>query len=148
MRSILYLPLVALAVSACESDVYVNYVPAPGFEQVMEASLALPDSGPVAVGQWVTLHATRRSGPWVLQDSTMTEDPPCEQISPVTEEFEVASKVEWRVEPPGQAAFNTPGAPDYDRQISFTEPGRYRLRAVSSGCGEPFESNVLEVVVE
>src|SRR5690606_5650974 len=128
---------------------FVQYVPGPGFEQVMEASLELPDSAaPVRAGEWITLHATRRSGPWVLRDSTMTEDPPCQQIAPVVDEDEVASKVRWRVEPEGVAAFNTPGPPDYDRQIRFDRPGRYRIRAVSEGCGAPFESNAIEVVVE
>lgn len=142
---VLFLPPLA----ACEpaDSVYVPYVPGPGFTQVMEVSLELPDSAPVAVGEWVTLHATRKSGPWVSRDSSMTGEPACEEISPVTEEFEVAGKVEWRVEPPGQVNFKVPGPPDWDRKVRFLGPGSYRVWAVSEGCGAPFRSNQVNVTV-
>lgn len=140
--------LLLLIAAACESEsAYVPYVPAPGFEEVMEASLELPDSGSVVVGEWITLHASRRSGPWMLRDSSHTEEPLCEKISPVVEEREVAEKVEWRVEPEGAASFRVTGQPDFARRISFARPGLYRVRAVSSGCGAEFESNVVEVEV-
>lgn len=126
---------------------YMTYVPAPDFTETMQVWLEVPDSAPAAVGQWITMHAARQSGPWQLRDSTITKEPACEKISPVTREFEVASKVEWRVEPAGQVAYNVPGPPDFERQIRFTRPGRFRVWAVSQGCGRSFESNRVEVVV-
>ena len=150
MRPLLAPLLLILPLAACggeSSGGYVPYVPGPGFAQRMEVTLELPDSAPVAVGAWVTMHATRESGPWVLRDSTMTEAPACEKISPVTQEYEVAGKVEWRVEPAGRVNYSVPGPPDFDRQIRFNEPGRYRVWAVSDGCGADFESNQVEVTV-
>ena len=138
--------LFALALGACESEgTYVPYVPGPGFTQLLEVSLELPDSAPVRVGQWIPMHATRESGPWVLRDSTMTGEPACEEISPIIEEFEAAGKVEWRVEPEGQVNFSAPGA---GRQIKFNQPGRYRVWAVANGCGAPFQSNQVDVTVQ
>ena len=140
-------PLLALALMGCDSGGgYIPYVPGPGFTQQLEVSLELPDSAPVKVGEWVTMHATRQSGPWVLRDSTMTEDPPCEEISPIIEEFEAAGKVEWRVEPEGLVNFSPLGARG-DRQIRFNQPGRYRVWATSEGCTEPFVSNQVDVTV-
>ncbi len=127
---------------------YVTYVPGPGFEETMQVWLETPDSGRAPVGRWVTMHAMRQSGPWRLRDSTMTEEPRCEKIRPVTREFEVASKVEWRVEPAGRASYNVPGPPNFERQIRFTQPGRYQVWAVSEGCGRRFESNRVEITVQ
>jgi hypothetical protein len=93
----------------------------------------------------VTMHANRESGPWVLRDSTMKNDPPCEEISPIIKD-EAAGKVEWRVEPEGQVNFSTPGPTD--RQIKFLQPGRYRVWAVSDGCGAEFKSNEVDVLVQ
>jgi hypothetical protein len=144
---ILAAPLLALAIAACDSGGgYIPYVPGPGFTQLLEISLELPDSAPVKVGEWVTMHATRESGPWVLQDSTMTEEPRCEEISPIIEEWEAAGKVEWRVEPEGQVNYSPLGAGG-TRQIKFNQPGRYRVWATSEGCGEPFLSNQVDVTV-
>lgn len=137
--------LCAAALAGCDSG-YIPYVPGPGFTQTIEVSAELPDSSAVAVGEWITIHASRQSGPWVLADST-TEDPPCERISPTTFEEDAASKVTWVVEPQGSVAFNTPAPPDFGRKIRFTRPGRYRLTASSSGCGAPYESNTIEIVV-
>ena len=149
MRPLLALLVCALPLAACESGGgYVPYVPGPGFTQELQVTLELPDSAPVPVGTWVTMHATRKSGPWVLRDSTMTEEPPCEQISPIIEEFEAAGKVEWRVEPEGQVNYSVPGPPNWDRQIKFNQPGRYRVWAVSDGCGAPFLSNQVDVTVQ
>jgi hypothetical protein len=140
----------ALLLAACESSGktgYVPYVPGPGFEETVEIWLETPDSGAAAVGDPITLHASRQSGPWQLKDSTVTGTPACERLSPITREFEVASKVEWRIEPEGAVTWNAPGPPDYDRQIRFTRPGRYRVVAVSRGCAGSITSKPVEVVV-
>ena len=148
MRAITLLVLCP-SLLACESSdpAYIPYVPGPGFTQILEISLELPDSAPVPVGEWVTMHATRESGPWVLQDSTMTDDPPCKEVAPVTEEYEAANKVSWTVEPSEDVEFRATNPPERLRQVRFNKPGRYRVRAESRGCGEPFQSNVVEVVV-
>jgi hypothetical protein len=147
MRSLLFVGLLALPLLGCESEAYVPYVPGPGFTQQLAVRVELPDSAPLAVGQWVTMHATRESGPWVLRDSTMKGTPKCKQISPVIKEFEAAGKVEWRVAPAGQVNYSVPGPPNWDRRIRFNQPGRYQVWAVADGCGEPFLSNRIDVVV-
>ena len=135
----------ALLLAGCESDSgYVPYVPAPGFKQNVQIWLDAPDLKQVETGRWITLHATRQAGPWMLRDSTV-ENPACEKLSPIEREFEAAGKVQWRVEPEGAAAYKW--AADFQRQISFTAPGTYQVWAVSEGCGESFESNRVEVVV-
>lgn len=146
MRAVAAIVCATLALAACDSG-YIPYVPGPGFTQTLQVSLELPDSGAVRAGEWVTMHAVRAAGPWVLADST-TEDPPCERISPIAREDEAATKVEWLVAPREGVVFNTPAAPLFERQIRFTRPGRYAISATSGGCGEPFRSNTVEVVVE
>ena len=146
MRALPAILYAALALAACEST-YIPYVPGEGFSQTIEVSLELPDSGAVRAGEWVTMHAARAAGPWVLADST-TEDPACERISPIAREDEAGHKVEWVVEPREGLAFNSPAPPLFERRIQFTRPGRYTIFATSSGCGEPIRSNTVEVVVE
>jgi hypothetical protein len=101
----------------------------------------------VAVGEWVDISASRRSGPWILEDTATTERPACRRISPAAEEYEVAEKVSWRVEPSGEASFGNARPPELTRQIRFAAPGTYQVWATSEGCGEPFVSNRVEVVV-
>lgn len=141
------LPLAALLAGCGEQKPrYIPYVPAPGFQETLRIQLALPQ-GPVRVGEWVTLYAQRESGPWEpIVVSKQKDDPPCERISPKLQEDDVASKVRWEVTPPGSVAFNTPGAPDFERRVRFTKPGRYSVRAVSEGCLGRFFSE--PVVVE
>jgi hypothetical protein len=44
--------------------------------------------------------------------------------------------------------FNMPEAPDYERRIQFSEPGEYRLWAVSDApCGGEFASDTIVVTV-
>jgi hypothetical protein len=149
MRSLLTFVAFCGVFAACEggSAGFVPYVPGPGFTQELEISLELPETGEVAAGEWVDLSASRRSGPWVLRDTLATERPLCERISPATDEFEVSEKVSWRVEPPGQVSFGNARPPRLNRQIRFNSPGRYQVWATSEGCGEPFVSNRVEVVV-
>ena len=152
MRPVLATLGIVVLFLGCESGgssgAYRTYIPDTGFKEEMQVWLEVPDSAPVTVGRWVTMHAARQSGPWRLRDSTDTGRPPCEKISPATREFEVASKVEWRVEPAGRVSYNVPGPPDFERQIRFTQPGRYQVWAVSQGCARSFESNRVEVVVQ
>ena len=151
MRTLAAGVLVAVLLAACDSKDaggYVPYVPGEGFSETMQIWLEGVDSGPIAVGEWLTAHAARQSGPWELRDSAATGEPRCQKITPVVREFEAASKVEWRVEPPGRVSYNVPGPPDFKRQLRFTQPGTYQVWAVSAGCEQPFESNRVEVVVE
>ena len=137
--------------SGCEpqnSRGYIPYVPGEGFSETMQVWIEGVDSGPVAVGEWLTAHAARQSGPWELRDSAATGVPPCQKITPVVREFEAASKVEWRADPAGSVSYNVPGPPEFKRQLRFTRPGTYRVWAVSEGCERPFESNRVEIVVE
>src|SRR5688500_11141136 len=94
---------------------YRDYVPGPGFREEMEVGIARPHPSEITAGIWVELHAERRAGPWQLADST-TEDPACRRVSPIAEEFEVASKVQWEIRPSEGVTFNVPGPPDYERE--------------------------------
>jgi hypothetical protein len=145
MRAVPAFLCATLALAACDSG-YIPYVPGEGFSQTIQVSVELPDSGAVRAGEWVTLHAVREAGPWVLADST-TEDPACERISPIAREDEAAHKVEWVVEPREGITFSTPAPPLFERQIQFSRPGRYTIAAASNGCGAPFTSNRIEVEV-
>lgn len=150
MRSVLTVALLTL-LAACEGGggggAYRTYVPGADFREEMQVWVETPDSGTAAVGEWLTLHAARQSGPWELRDTARTDDPPCEKIAPAVREFEVASKVEWQVEPEGRVSYNVPGPPEFERQIRFDQPGTYRLRAVSEGCGAQIVSNQVEVTI-
>lgn len=139
------LPILA----GCEerSPRYIPYVPAEGFRETLQIQLELAGT-PVRVGEWITLQAQRESGPWEpIVVSPQKDDPPCERISPKIQEQDVASKVQWDVTPAGSAAFNVPGPPDFVRQIRFTRPGRFRIRAASEGCLGRFYSETIEVEV-
>lgn len=138
-----------LLVAGCEQSKprYRSYVPGPSFREEMLAGVLGTPADSVAAGEWVTLHAARTAGPWVLSDSAGEANAPCRRVSPVEREFEVASKVKWRIQPSEGIAFNIPGPPDFVRQVKFTRPGRYEVWAVSEGCAGPFESNRFVVEV-
>jgi hypothetical protein len=128
------------------------YVPGPGFQRALVVRLDTPADGPARTGEWITLHANRLMGPWQrvrraeAPDSALCVLP----AAPASPEIEIASKLQWHVEPAEGIRFNRPNAPDYERQIQFTRPGTYRVWAVSDRpCREAaFASDTVVVVVE
>lgn len=141
--------LTVLLVGACEPSKprYRSYVPGPAFREEMLADVLGTPADSVAAGEWVTLHASRTAGPWVLSDSAGEANAACTRISPIEREFEVASKVRWTIQPSEGVSFNLPGPPDFLRQVKFTRPGTYEIWAVSDGCGGAFASNRFTVIV-
>lgn len=143
------LPLLAL-LGACEPSKsgYIPYIPGPGFTETVRVAVRLPDSVEVLhAGEWATLHAEREAGPWKLKaGEAANEKGACERTSPAIQETEVASRVQWHVEPREGVSYNVPGA-TFERQIRFERPGRYQVWAVSKGCKGEITSNRVEVEV-
>jgi hypothetical protein len=145
------LAVILFALGGCGGPEFV-YVPAETYQQALTVRADLPDSGHVATGAWVTLHANRLMGPWTrVRRADVPDSVKCRRnVAPRSRDLEIASKLQWQVRPEGAVVkYNMPGPPDYDRQIQFTQPGEYRLWAVSAApCGGEFASDTLRIVVQ
>ncbi len=63
-------------------------------------------------------------------------------------EKEVAGNLRWFVEPEGSARFNTDLRMDLTREVRFSKPGAYQLRAVSAAYGpKPVSSKIVTIEV-
>jgi hypothetical protein len=124
------------------------FVPGPSFSQVVRISSSQGDEPRVAVGQPLVLHAARKSGPWVPAQRKALAADACWVAQPPGEEAEVSDNLRWIAEPEGAATFNVTYRRDHTREVRFSAPGRYRLRARSSlWCSPPQESNDITVYV-
>ena len=89
------------------------YVPAEGFASIV--TLSAPGTG--RVGEWITLNATRRSGPWnpVRHEDTRPDE--IKLLEPPIFEREVAASLAWRIDPPpgDDAMFDTGEVAGADR---------------------------------
>jgi hypothetical protein len=141
-----------LALGGCDTGPEFVYIPAATYQQALTVRAEVPETGHVAPGEWITLHANRLTGPWTrVRRAEVPDSVECRRkIAPPSPDLEIASKLRWQVLPEDAAVkYNLPGPPDYDRQIQFTEPGEYRLWAVSAApCGGEFASDTLRVVVQ
>jgi hypothetical protein len=64
------------------------------------------------------------------------------------EEPEVSDNLRWIAEPDGPASFNVAYRSDHTREVQFSTPGQYRLRATSAlWCKPDTESNAITVSV-
>lgn len=107
------------------------------------------------VGEWITLHAKRWSGPWKRVHAK--EAPPGPDTltwQPDEYEPEVAANQRWFVEPSDASRMDvsTPEslakkASIWERQIVFSKPGTYRLWALSKTPTEAM-SNTITVSVK
>ncbi len=126
------------------------YVPSSNYEESLTASVV--DSGKeIMTNEWVSLKATRKTGPWVKmeklklkQDDHWLTDPPS------SIEENVQANVKWNVEPKEYATFNLPQTHNLlERKVQFTKPGKYKLWATShSWYRDPFDSNIIEINVK
>jgi hypothetical protein len=134
---------------ACSRPPDRVFVPAPSFEYTIEASTGKGLAPEVRVGEPLTLHANRSSGPWVeVVRPSLPTDACWIGRPPLHEEPEVADNLRWVVEPEGRATFNLGLTKDHTRVVRFAAPGRYALHAISSmWCSSPKASNVMTVVV-
>jgi len=88
-------------------------------------------------GEWVTLDASRASGPWErVRKSSLKEGQFSLPVKPPKFEDHVAPHLQWQTEPQ-TAKIKQPSAEtiEFDlkyRQVMFLEPGQYRIRAISA----------------
>lgn len=138
-----------LAAGGCSSPEPLRvFVPGPGFRHVVRISTARGDAPQVAVGQALVLSAVRRSGPWVAALRHTLPADACWVGQPLDEEPEVSDNLRWIAEPDGAATFNVTYRHDHTREVRFSAPGTYRLRAQSSiSCSRAQESNTITILV-
>ena len=120
------------------------YVPAPDYQQSLAVQAIPGPEAPRRSGTPITLHAQRATGPWQLvpRDSAALSD--CWwRRPPPGDEPEVAAEVTWQVAPADSVRFNLPQPPNWEREVRFGRPGRYRLWAVSTGCRTPIVSDTI-----
>jgi hypothetical protein len=125
------------------------FVPGDSFSERIEVRTGQGDSARVSVGEPVTLHARRFSGPWIdVSRESVTPDVCWWASVPVGVEEEVAGNLRWIVQPTGSAEFNIDFRADLSREVRFSIPGRYVLVAESSGwCSDPYIGDSLYVEV-
>jgi hypothetical protein len=125
------------------------FVPGSPFTHVVEVRTAQGLTAEVKTGEWLTLHASRRTGPWTEVDRKSLGPNGCWSGSaPPSVEPEVATDVSWRTDPLNAGEFDDGLRPDSLRLVRFSVPGRYVLRAASSTyCSAKADSNTLVVVV-
>lgn len=140
----------AALICGCSPDAEPEhvFVPGPSFNQVVRISTSQGDEPRVAVGQALVLHAVRKSGLWISAQRKALAADACWVAQPPGEEAEVSDNLRWIAEPEEAATFNVTYRQDHTREVRFSAPGTYRLRATSSlWCSPPQESNAIRVSV-
>ena len=147
MRAVLG-PLMLLM--ACTRPPERVFVPGTPFKHLIEVRTSQGMTASVRMGEWLTLHGRRSTGPWVATERQSLGPDGCWVApSPAEEEPEVADNLRWTTQPEGKAEFNLGILDDHTRRVRFAVPGRYQLRATSSTwCSPPAGSNELTVVVK
>ncbi len=141
--------MLLIAAPGCGEEAATVYVPGTGFREELYLTTGRGPRARLGVDEPLVLHASRRSGPWVVADETTLPTDACRVASlPPQLELEVAADVRWIVEPAGRADWNVEAREDGAREIRFDAPGTYRLTAEStSWCGDPFLGDTLIVDV-
>lgn len=145
--------LLCLLIPAClpQADKTV-YVPGPSYSESLSVTSEQGVRATLAPDEQLTLHAERRTGPWVAISRDSLDADACWLVSaPPPHEPEVADNVRWLVDPEGDATFNLGLRADRTRQVHFDNPGVYRITAQSaSRCFDEFGADTLfvEVVAE
>ena len=124
------------------------FVPGPSFTHLVQVRTPQGPATDARVGEWITLHARRATGPWTNVDRKSLGPEGCWVAPPPPPlEAEVANDLSWRADP-AKGEFDNGLADDHTRRVRFTSPGRYTLKATSSTwCSPKVESNELIVVV-
>jgi len=125
------------------------FVPGSPFTHIVEVQTAQGATAAVKVGEWLTLHARRRTGPWTEVDrKSLGQDGCWVAPPPPAEEPEVANNVTWSTDPLEAREFDDGLRQDHVRRVRFSAPGRYVLKATSATyCSAKADSNTLVVVV-
>jgi hypothetical protein len=126
------------------------FVPGKSFKHSVEVRTQQGDTAIVHVGEWLSLSASRSTGPWIEVDRESLGPEGCWVAPPPSGvEDEVADNVTWSTEPKGVAEFNLGLLPDHGRRVRFSKPGPVVLRAMSATyCSLPARSNELTVMVK
>ena len=136
-------------VAGCTQPPERVFVPGSPFTHIVEARTAQGVTADIKMGEWLDLHARRRTGPWTEVDRKSLGPDGCWVGSaPPSEELEVADNVSWSSDPLKTGEFEDGLRPDRVRRVRFSAPGRYVLRATSSTwCSPKVNSNILVIVV-
>ena len=136
-------------VTACSSAPERVFVPGKPFTHVVEVRTDQGAAAGIRAGEWLTLSATRATGPWVeVERKSLGPDGCWVAPPPPAREGQVADELTWSAQPTGQAEFNLGAPGDRSRRVRFSSPGRYVLRASSATwCSPRVDSNDLVVVV-
>ena len=122
------------------------FVPGPDVSTTVTISVSTTKA---AVDEPVILYASRMASGFVEMpyDNVPSGVQWWRQMPPAYEK-EVAANLKWIVEPEGSARFNTDLRMDFMREVRFSKPGVYRLRAVSASYGPtPVTSKTLTLEV-
>jgi hypothetical protein len=134
---------------ACARPPERVFVPGTPFRHVVEVGTAQGVVASIQVGEWLTLHGRRSTGPWMATERSRLGPDGCWVApAPAEDEPQVADNLKWSTQPEGKAEFNLGILTDHSRRVRFLAPGRYVLHATSSTwCSPPVGSNELTVVV-
>jgi hypothetical protein len=143
------LPVLLALLAGCTQPPDRVFVPGSPFTHVIEVRTAQGATAAVQTGEWLTLHARRRTGPWTEVDRKSLGQNACWVApSPPPDEPEVADNVTWSTDPLKTGEFDGGLREDHVRRVRFAAPGRYVLKAASSTwCSAKADSNTLVVVV-
>ncbi len=139
-----------LNAAGCQTEPEHIFVQGKPFNHVVRVTTDQGDRASVVVGQILTLHASRESGPWIAKAWSDAPKDGCWIGSTKEREPEVATSVTWLTEPAGAAVFDLPTAStviDGPRKVRFTKAGEYRLSAASAITCSREVSNVIVVSV-
>ncbi len=97
------LPIFLALVAGCTTLPDRVFVPGPGFTHVVDVRTAQGLTAEVKAGEWLMLHARRRTGPWTEVDRKSLGPNGCRTApAPPPVEPEVATDVTWRSDPPNK----------------------------------------------
>lgn len=142
------LPIGCIAITGCDHEPSLVYVPAKPPEVTVEASVSAVDA---VAGETLTLHARRfYRGEWEQVKRKSLPDGTCWMRRPPPErEDEAADNIHWTVDPGEQAKFNLDLRRDHTRTVTFSAPGQYRISGTSSvWCGSPVSVEPGAILVE
>jgi len=149
MTSKRYLPALMGLLAGCTQPPDRVFVPGSPFTHVIDVRTAQGAIAAVKTGEWLTLHARRRTGPWTEVDrKSLGKDGCWVAPPPPADEPEVATNVTWSTDPLNAGEFDHGLREDHVRRVRFVAPGRYQLKATSATyCSAKADSNTLVVIV-
>jgi len=135
--------------AACQPQPDRVFVPGTPFKHEVRVATDQGFTARLRVGDWLPLHATRETGPWVAVERTSLGKDGCWVAPPPpAREEEVAAELHWTARPAGKAEFDSGLSEDHTRRVRFSAPGRYVIGASSATwCSPKVTANELAVEV-